>query len=97
MYITGSNLDPGIGSDRLLRWSPRGGDKLAGSGPNPKRERVLQWHWPCGDDVEVCGGDFKFPSHKLHHITRLPPQILGGSRHMYRHPQGQNASEDSGL
>ena len=34
--------------------------------------------------MEVSGGDFKVLDHSLHHLTRLPPWISGGSWHRYR-------------
>ena len=47
--------------------------------------------------MEGSGGDITSPAHSLHHLPRLPPQILGGSRHRYCHPQGQSDSVASGL
>ena len=44
----------------------------------PKGGGLLPWHWPRGGDVEGSGRNFKFPAHSLHHLPRLPPQILGG-------------------
>ena len=47
--------------------------------------------------MEGSGGNFKLPAYSFHHLPRLPPQILCGSRHMYRHLQGQVASAASEL
>ena len=47
--------------------------------------------------MEGSGGDFKFPTHRLHHLPRIPPWVSGGSRHGYRHPRGKTASAVRGL
>ena len=59
---------------------------MAGSGPDSQGEKGLPWHWTRGGDVEGSGGDLKSPNHSLHHYSRLPPRILGGSRHRFCHP-----------
>ena len=43
--------------------------------------------------MEGSGGDFKLWAHSLHHLQRLPPWVLGRSRHRYCHPRGQTDSE----
>ena len=70
---------------------------MTGWGPDPQVEKLLPWNWSCGGDVKGSGGNFKSPSHSLHHLPRIPPQISSGSRHRYRHPRGQNDSAVSGL
>ena len=52
---------------------------------------------PSGGDVEGSGGNFKSPTHILHHLPRLPTQISGGSRHRDHHPRGQSDTEASSL
>ena len=47
--------------------------------------------------MEVSGGNFKSPAHSLHQLPLLPPHILVGLQHRYRHHQGQSASGVSGL
>ena len=74
-----------------------GGGHMSGGVTDPQGEKGLPWHWPRGGDVEGSGGDFKYPAHSLHHFPQLPPLISGGSRHRYRHPQGQTDSTVSGL
>ena len=66
---------------------------MKGGGSDSQEGKGIPWHWPRGGDVEGSGGDFKFPSRRLHHLPRLPPQILGRLRHGY----GQTASAVSGL
>ena len=70
---------------------------MSGGGPASQGEKLPPWHWPRGGDVEGSGSDFKSPAHSLHHLPRLPPQILGGSRHRYRHPRCQTDLAVSGL
>ena len=70
---------------------------MAGGVPDSQGGKGLPWHWPCRGDVEGSGRNFKSPAHILHHLPRLPPQILGGSRHRYCHTQGQASSAASGL
>ena len=70
---------------------------MAGSGSDPQGGNGIPCYWPCGGDVEVSGVGFKSPAHSLHHIPRIPPRVLGGSRHGYRHPRGQTSSAFSGL
>ena len=59
---------------------------MAGSGYDTQGEKVIPWHWPHVGDVECSGGDFKYTSHSLHNLPRLPLRILGGSRNGYHHP-----------
>ena len=47
--------------------------------------------------MEDSGEIFKSTDHSLHHLPRLPPRVLGGSRHRYHQPRGQTASVVSGL
>ena len=70
---------------------------MAGGGPGSQGERVLTGNFHCGGDVEGSGGNFKSPSHGLHHLPQLPPWISGGSQHRYRHPRGQAALVASSL
>ena len=70
---------------------------MVGGGSYTQGVKGIPWHWPCGDDVEGSGSDFEFPDHSLHRLPQLPPRVLGGSRHGYRHPRGQTASAVSSL
>ena len=70
---------------------------MAGGGPDPESGRVLPRHRPRGGDLEGVGGDSQSLLHRRHHLRRLPPHILGGSRYGYRHPRGQSASAGCGL
>ena len=70
---------------------------MTGGGSDPQVRRRLPWHWPCGGDVEGSGRNFKLLAHSLHHLPQIPPRVLGGSQHRYRHPRGQTASAVSGL
>ena len=74
-----------------------GGGHVAGGGPDYQGKKGLPWNWPHGGDVEGSGGNFKLTAHSLRNLPRLPPRILGRSRHRYRHPRGQAASEVSGI
>ena len=87
----------GACSDGVHGGTACGGVHMVGGGPDSQGEKGLPWHWACGGDVEGSGGNFKLPAHSLHRLPRLPPRILGGLRHRYRHPRGQTASAVSGL
>ena len=87
----------GYRSDGVRGGAACGGEHVSGSGSDTQVGKGLPWYWPRGGDIVDCGRDFKSPDHSLHHLPRLPPRILGRSRHRYHHPQGQNASAVSSL
>ena len=62
---------------------------VVGVGTDPQEEKGILWQWARGGDVKGSGSNSKSLAHGLHHLPRLPPQILGGSWHRYRHPRGQ--------
>ena len=49
---------------------------------------LLPRHRSCGGGMEGGGGDSKLLLHRLHHLTQLPPCVLGGARYGERHPRG---------
>ena len=49
---------------------------MEGGGTDSQGEKGLTGNWPCGGDVEVSGGDFKYAAHSLHHLSQLPPTPL---------------------
>ena len=46
--------------------------------------------------MEGVGFDSQSPLHRLHHLPRLPPWILGGSRYGDHHSRGQTATSGYG-
>ena len=52
------------------------GVHVEGGGTDSQGEKGLTGNWPCGGDVEVSGGDFKYAAHSLHHLSQLPPTPL---------------------
>ena len=62
---------------------------LAGGSPNTERGQGLPYNRSRGGGVEGSGGDTQLLLHRLHHLPRLPPWVLGGMQYGDRNPQGQ--------
>ena len=58
---------------------------------------VVFQYYQHGGDMEVSGGDFKFPSHSLHQLSKISLRIPVRLWHTHRHFQDQTALSVSGL
>ena len=54
-----------------------GGGHVTDSGTDTLGKSGLLRHWHLGGNVEGSGVYFKSPSHSLHCLPQLPPQITG--------------------